>query len=68
MNVQSHTKCNMAAKCFLSNEANKQVFIYLLASSLQQHNIKVLHAEDDADLLIARTAIEIAEYEDSFSW
>ena len=40
-----------------------QIFIFLLASFLQEHNSKGLHGEDDADLLIVRTAVEIVRKE-----
>ena len=60
INVQLQTKCNISAKCFLSNKVNKHSPIYLLASFLQQHNIKLLHAEDGADLLTVGTAVDIA--------
>jgi predicted nuclease of predicted toxin-antitoxin system len=64
INVKPNNKCNVAAKSFFSNKVNKQAFIYQLASVLLNHNIKVLHADDDADLLIVKTAVQIAERED----
>ena len=37
---------------FLSNRENKQRFIDMLSSKLQEHGVKTLHAESDADFLI----------------
>ena len=45
---------------FLSNSENKQRFIDMLSSKLQEHGIKTLHAESDADLLIVQTAVDSA--------
>ena len=43
---------------FLSNGSNKQTFIDMLGRRLELNGCKVLHAEGDADLLIAQTAVE----------
>ncbi|CAH3187344.1 unnamed protein product [Porites lobata] len=45
---------------FLSNCENKQRFIDMLSSRLQEHGVKTLHAESDADLLIVQTAVDSA--------
>ncbi|WAR17805.1 hypothetical protein MAR_032399 [Mya arenaria] len=46
---------------FLSNPENKQRFINLLGTHLSQHDCTVLHAPDDADVLIVKTTIECSE-------
>ena len=46
---------------FLSNTQNKQNFICLLGEYLTQKDVKVKHADADADLLIVTTAIESAD-------
>ena len=45
---------------FLANKVNKQKFILHLGERLQQSGCTVNHAEGDADLLIAQTAIQSA--------
>ena len=57
--------CSMKEDVFLSNKTNKQRFITLLSSHLQQNNIVVIHAEADADVLVAETAIESAALNDT---
>ena len=57
--------CSMLKDVFLSNKTNKQSFITLLSSHLQQNNIVVIHAEADADVLVAQTAIESAASSDT---
>ena len=47
-------------KSFLSNERNKQNFIDLLAGSLQSNGYTVVQSEDDADIDIVSTVINIA--------
>ena len=47
-------------KEFLNNEYNKSALITLLSDKLVSHNIHVKHAVDDADTLIAETALEMA--------
>ena len=46
---------------FLSNKTNKQQFIKLLSSKLQDSRIETIHSTGDADLLIVQTAISISE-------
>ena len=43
---------------FLSNEKNKSRFISMLAQKLEAANISVKQAQDDADVLIIKTALE----------
>ena len=45
---------------FLSNHHNKQAFILLLSKVLESSGVCCLHAEGDADLLIAQTALRQA--------
>ena len=45
--------CSVKKDVFLSNKTNKQRFITLLSSHLEQNNIVVIHAEADADVLVA---------------
>ena len=46
---------------FLTNPENKQRFINMLGSYLANDGCTVLHANDDADVLIVKTAIACAE-------
>ena len=46
---------------FLRNHKNKQRFINLLAERLANSGCKVLHAQDDADVLVVQTAVSCAE-------
>ena len=46
---------------FFANKKNKQSFINLLSEAIENENISVKHAEGDADQLIAKTAIGLAE-------
>ena len=46
---------------FLSNNANKQRFINLLSDKLDKKDINGFYTKDDADTLIATTAINAAE-------
>lgn len=45
---------------FLANSDNKQNFINLLSEKLQKRDIRTLHADGDADLLIAKTGVKYA--------
>lgn len=45
---------------FLSNKENKQRFIHLLGHHLEKSGFDVLHAKGDADVLIVKTALEVA--------
>jgi len=42
----------------MMNSHNKRLFIQLLATRLQQHHYTVLHAVDDVDKLIVKTALD----------
>ena len=52
---------NMKKQQFLANTTNKQNFINMLSSSLREVELNTTHASDDADSLIVKTAIEIAD-------
>jgi len=43
---------------FISNEKNKSRFISMLAQKLEAANISVKQAQDNADVLIIKTALE----------
>ena len=51
---------NGRKEIFLSNKENKQRFINLLSDHLERNGCIIDHAKDDADLLIAQTAIAVA--------
>ena len=53
----SNMPCTVRKDIFLSNKANKQKFITMLSTRLQQAGCTVLHATGDADVLTAQTAI-----------
>ena len=53
-------KLTMSKDVFLSNVANKQNFIDMLSHYLQLAECLTEHAEEDADLLIAQTAVQSA--------
>ena len=50
----------MSKDVFLSNVANNQNFIEMMSHCLQLAECLTEHAEEDADLLIAQTAIQSA--------
>lgn len=54
-------KAPMKQDKFLSNEKNKTKFISMLCEQLKSSNIGIKHAEDDADVLIVKSAIESFE-------
>lgn len=56
----------MEKKVFLSNNSNKQDFINMLSDEMRKRDIATLHAEDDADLLIVQTAVNMAVYKTTF--
>ena len=56
-----NNKLTAKKKIFMLNQQNKQRFIELLSQQLQKANISVKHSDDDADLLIVQTALEVAE-------
>lgn len=55
------TACHLTKEVFVSNPKNKDSFIHLLGSHLTEAKHKVLYAPADADVLIAKTAIESAQ-------
>ena len=50
---------------FLVNQENKQKFIKLLGEKLEQAGCVIIHAEQDADFLIAMTALTSAKEKDT---
>ncbi|XP_033725818.1 uncharacterized protein LOC117315643 [Pecten maximus] len=56
--------CRMKKELFLSNIENKQHFIDLLGSKLQQSGCTTVHSDEDADLLITQTAVNCAAIKD----
>jgi hypothetical protein len=52
--------CKTKKELFLSNSHNKQAFINMLCEKLNEHDIRYKNAVDDADLLIAQTAVDCA--------
>ena len=52
--------CSMKKDVFLFNKTNKQRFITLLSSHLQQTGIVVVNAEADANVQVSQTAIDSA--------
>lgn len=46
---------------FLTNENNKQKFIYFLSEKLQSQGVQTLHSKGDADLCIALTGVKKAK-------
>ena len=46
---------------FLLNPENKQNFIFMLGKALEDSGYRVIFAEGDADVLIAKTAVDIAQ-------
>jgi len=57
--------CTVRKDKFLSNNANKQRFIHMLGTKLEQQGCDVLHARADADVLIAQTAVTLANQHDT---
>ena len=52
--------CKTKKELFMSNSHNKQAFINMLCEKLNEHDIRYKNAVDDADLLIAQTAVDCA--------
>ncbi len=55
----------MKKKDFLSNKVNKQNFLSLLSSHLEEAGCLTAHARSDADVLIMQTAIQSAKTVDT---
>ena len=53
-------KLTMKKETFLTNNTNKQRFIYMLGKYLDREGCKVYHAPEDADVLIVNKAVEAA--------
>jgi len=60
INFVSDMTMNMKKEMFLGNSTNKQRFIHMLSDQIQANGIQTYHAEGDADLLIATTAVKYA--------
>ena len=52
------TVVSLKKKDFLSNKANKQNFLSILSSQLEEAGCLTAHARSDADVLIIQTAIQ----------
>jgi hypothetical protein len=52
--------CKTKKELFMSNSHNKQAFINMLCEKLNEHDTRYKNAVDDADLLIAQTAVDCA--------
>ena len=61
INFTENMPCRIKKDQFLANQRNKQRFLNLLATKLREQHIEVLQADDDADLLIAQTALNSAK-------
>ena len=55
------TPLTVSKAVFLSNLTNKQAFINLLADRFRENEIDIICAEEDADLLIAKTAVDYSK-------
>ncbi|KAJ8666634.1 hypothetical protein QAD02_008296 [Eretmocerus hayati] len=55
------TPVNDKQSTFLSNEKKKTRLIQILAQELQKENMHVLIAEEDADVLLVQTALDLAK-------
>ena len=58
--VDPSSRLDLKKEQFLANNRNKQAFINLLSHSFRNRSVSVRQANDDADLLIATTAIDCA--------
>ena len=59
--ISENMKVSSGSKLFLRNEHNKKQFIILLSSGLRRSGYKTVECTGDADVTIAKTAIEYAE-------
>jgi hypothetical protein len=57
-NLSPDKRLSFSKDVFLSNNSNKQAFVYLLSEALEASGCNVLHATGDADTLIVRTALK----------
>lgn len=60
-NIEPHTKITVLQQQFLSNDKNKNELIQQLSRALRFEGYTIKQADEDADSLIIRSAIEIAE-------
>jgi len=60
------TPFRSSKESFLKNSENKQSFIILLGTYLEERNITVKYAESDADGLIVQTALQYAETQTTY--
>ena len=60
INFNPTMPCKTKKELFLSNSHNKQAFINMLCEKLNDNDIRYKNAVDDADLLIAQTAVDCA--------
>jgi len=62
VNITEVTKFAGKKEDFLSNEANKQAMIQLIIERMQQKGCDVIQAEGDADVDIAKAAINMSAF------
>lgn len=60
--VSAEMRLTMGKKPFLCNDSNKQSFINLLAKKMAEQEIRVVHADGDADYTICMEACRSAFY------
>ncbi|CAC5372537.1 unnamed protein product [Mytilus coruscus] len=60
INFTSSMPCKTKKELFMSNNHNKQALINMLCDKLKDNDIRCKNATDDADLLIAQTAVDCA--------
>ncbi len=63
--LTNQTIITLKKKDFLSNKVNKQNFLSLLTSHLEEAGCLTAHARSDADVLIMQTAIQSAKTVDT---
>ena len=61
--VISANKAHGKQDAFLTNTYNKEQFIHLLSEHLRKSGHSVINCDDDADTIIAETAIKLANFE-----
>ena len=59
--LNKETPCTMSKQRFLSNNQNKSQLIVLLSNVLSSQGIHVVVAADDADTLVVREALKLAQ-------
>jgi hypothetical protein len=53
--------CRIKKELLLTNKRNKQRFINLLVTKLTEKGVSTVQAQDDADVLVAESAIELSQ-------